>query len=1061
MSKKIKFKTLLLLIFTYLLVVPINANAKDYITEFNNLFSSGSISINTDYEITDTSGLSQAASNYAYSYNTLEYFNSPTDNSNINLILTSCNYETSKCSFALYRYKNSNGTYTNEKLAEYNDITININRDVNSYFTFVDADNNIKINYAEDMFENEAEKNNYIAGYISNLSVYDSDSSISYKYDSYSKVLTRVDKTNSSITLIASKKINDFIFEYIETPYSEEFKKLTSGTLTIKSDTDITSSILSSYLTNYAGTIYFSIDGEVKNNKVYIKLCEYKNGSTTIKEKHLVTIVRDSSIDKDIFAKVNYDSDFIDIKAETPSNKTYFYQSYFNRISYTKSESDYTYYFGENQLYGTDDVILSFIKRKTDNYDEILDIQFHKASMRFIGYSTTYSEEFKKVGSTITVNADELNDNTINEAIHGKLGYKYSNLGCNQDYSICDIGLFDDELNTVEIHKINVKLDNNITDEFKKEFNINADNTIDIIMEDDNGLNYLTYSYYNENTENSLMYYCNQIKCTLTLNNYNNNKYESHDFNYNVVVKKQPTSYYSSKIKDSIDIYAGETTDIWNRMWVDKFNKTNKILGTINNCNKSTQTCTIALLNDSNNIEVHTSKVNLKDGKSPEFNKLFSNDKIQFNAVYKNDQDYITRLSMAYLMGKTQSWSYLTNYNNGKAQLFLNDLESHTMNVEFVNGNQEHQNIIDKAIQTIDSANLKVNLVDLEFINDFYYNDETEFFSKNYNSKQLYDSFYNVINDKHISYFYVPEGGGGDYFAGGMSGKLVLFYDGIAYGSTNNYIETNMYHVIYIPNDTPDTIDDYIKAAQKRIDDYLGKDSGVTVNYSRTVNPDELDYVDLNLEGHDGNSYHINFKDKQAEFLIIKDSSKMQKSTFTAVDVNNNVTVSSNNATYPTNTIVSSEKMDKNEKEYKQILEKLGITDAEVFDINLYSTLLGNIKDFKGINFNVNVPLTNSDLNSGDLYAYYIDDNGKIEEHPITINDFMASFDTTHFSTYIISKKISDDKLQGITNGNEENPGTYDDITLWITLGVISLGGIVITAFYKKKEIFNSKKKSI
>lgn len=1052
MSKKIRLKALLLLIFTYLLVAPINANARDYITEFNSLFSSGSIIINTDYEITDSSTLFQAVANDINNYSTSEYYNSTTDYSNLNLSLINCDYATSKCNFELYRFKNSNGTYTNEKVATYNDITISINQDINSYFTFVDGDSNIKINYDEDMFQTEEEKNNYISKYINSLSIYESNSSIIYKYESHSKLLTRIDTTDSSITLIASKKINNFVFEYTETPYSEEFKRLTSGTLTIKSDADITSSILSSYLTNYGDNYYFSVDGEVKNNKAYIKLCEYKDGSTTVKEKHLITIVKDSSIDKSIFAKVNYDSDFIDIKAETPLNKTYYYQSYFNSISYTKSENNYTYYFSENPLYGTDDVILSFIKRKADNYDEIVDIQFHKASIRFTGYSNNYSEAFKKIGNTLTVNADELNDSTINEAVHGSFGYKYSNLGCNQDYSICDIGLFDNELNTVEIHKINIKLDNNITDEFKKEFNIKIDNTIDIIMENDNGLNYLSYSYYNENSGNSITYYCNQIKCTLTLNNYSSNKYESHDFNYNIVVKKQPTSYYSSKIKDSIDIYAGETTDIWNRIWIDKFNKTNKILGTINNCNKSTQSCNIALLNDSNNIEIHTSKVNLKDGKSPEFNKLFSNNKIQFNAVYKNDQDYITRLSMAYLMGKTQSWSYLTNYSNGKAQLFLNELESHTMDIEFVNGNQEHQNIIDKAIQTIDNANLKVNLVDLEFINDFYYNNETEFFSKNYNSKQLYDSFYKVINDKHISYFYVPEGGGGDYFASGMSGKLVLFYDGIAYGSTNNYIETNMYHVIYIPNDTPNTIDDYIKAAQKRIDDYLGKDSGVTVSYSRAVIPEDLDYVDLNLEGHDGNSYHINFKDKQSEFIIIKDSNKIQKSTFTAIDVNNNITVTSNNAIYPTNTIVFSEKMNKNEKEYKQILEKLGITDAEVIDINLYSTLIGNIKNFEGTNFNVNVPLTNSNLNSSNLYAYYIDDNGKIEEHPITINDFIASFDTTHFSTYIISQKISDDKLQGITNGNEENPGTYDDITLWMSLGLLSLGGIIVTTVYKKKQ---------
>ena len=195
------------------------------------------------------------------------------------------------------------------------------------------------------------------------------------------------------------------------------------------------------------------------------------------------------------------------------------------------------------------------------------------------------------------------------------------------------------------------------------------------------------------------------------------------------------------------------------------------------------------------------------------------------------------------------------------------------------------------------------------------------------------------------------------------------------------------------------------------------------------------------------------YKDKTAEFLIIRNSSKMQNSTFNSIDVNNNIVISSNNANYPTDTVVSSNII-KND----DLLKNLGLSNAQIIDIDLYSPTVGKINNFDNVDFDVKVPINEDLLNGEKLYAYYIDENGNIEEHPVVIDDFIANFKTNHFSTYIIGEKtaaidklISETKKSSI---NENNPNTKDNIIKWITLLCMSVIGVVgCTLFYKKSSI--------
>lgn len=81
-------------------------------------------------------------------------------------------------------------------------------------------------------------------------------------------------------------------------------------------------------------------------------------------------------------------------------------------------------------------------------------------------------------------------------------------------------------------------------------------------------------------------------------------------------------------------------------------------------------------------------------------------------------------------------------------------------------------------------------------------------------------------------------------------------------------------------------------------------------------------------------------------------------------------------------------------------------------------------------------------LKDKNITVYYINSNGEKEEHVATVKDGIASFETDHFSTYVLAEKVA-----------EENPKTLDDICKYIIIGTVSLIGLVGTTIYLKKEV--------
>lgn len=329
------------------------------------------------------------------------------------------------------------------------------------------------------------------------------------------------------------------------------------------------------------------------------------------------------------------------------------------------------------------------------------------------------------------------------------------------------------------------------------------------------------------------------------------------------------------------------------------------------------------------------------------------------------------------------------------------------------------------------------------------------------------------------------------------SGIANFTYDGVLYGARNR-TGVKAKHIIYVDEETGNTKEELVEAAQQRIDEYVGEGK-VEVKYvgeglydyfidmydaeieryqnmldTELAKPENEqsygtlmearfwieqynDYKEYFIESYnsvDGDDaflkdaegdYYFSATIKGEEeqeylFIIVKDNDKMVRPIYMTSDLNTDVTISSESSLIPLDTLVQVEKLVSGE-EYEKILEILNTTNIESFDVNLYSKSLEDyIRVLEDGTFEVRIPISEK-FKGKDLIVYYIDDNGKIENFKVEQNGNYAVFTTNHFSTYTLA-----------TTNNELPPKTGDGITKYFIIGLISILGLVGIALYIKKQ---------
>lgn len=117
----------------------------------------------------------------------------------------------------------------------------------------------------------------------------------------------------------------------------------------------------------------------------------------------------------------------------------------------------------------------------------------------------------------------------------------------------------------------------------------------------------------------------------------------------------------------------------------------------------------------------------------------------------------------------------------------------------------------------------------------------------------------------------------------------------------------------------------------------------------------------------------------------------------------------------------------------KEALEKAKVHQYISLEANAGQT---KISEFGGGKVTVSVPFTLPAGKTGaDFVVAYVADNGKVTQMPTTYKDGVISFETTHFSSYVIAEKAT------IPDGN---PKTGDNFLLPVVLLILSLFGIAV-----------------
>lgn len=314
-------------------------------------------------------------------------------------------------------------------------------------------------------------------------------------------------------------------------------------------------------------------------------------------------------------------------------------------------------------------------------------------------------------------------------------------------------------------------------------------------------------------------------------------------------------------------------------------------------------------------------------------------------------------------------------------------------------------------------------------------------------------------------------------------GQVIVYYDGVATGTTEIGLTTN--HVLYVPSDTADTDEARIAAALKRIEDYLGTTKGITITVGGTLESlnkegftwKDYGFIDDKTSGT--NYYNVTINGKTYKFAICKkDANELETPKYIGSDVISNISITSDATEIPLDTAITVKQVTSTEIE-----EAVGTSVYAAYDISLYSNAKQvDITKLENGKFIVSIPVPEI-LKDKEITIYYINSKGEKEDYEATVKDGVATFETNHFSTYVLAEVEEDnnnvgDTITGDNNtenttpgnntesnndstentnnnannntNNSNNPNTGDNILIYLAMLLTAVIGIIITTKVKR-----------
>lgn len=486
-------------------------------------------------------------------------------------------------------------------------------------------------------------------------------------------------------------------------------------------------------------------------------------------------------------------------------------------------------------------------------------------------------------------------------------------------------------------------------------------------------------------------------------------------------------------------------------------------------------------------VEQHVVELSFLTKQSAEFKSVLENGKFVFDAAKPDSIDGLGTIWDLLFSSEGNEKDYgisniaedLSSFdlaiNNGKA-----NMEIHTVETYF-NYDKAVKAKLQGFIDNFPKDKRFFLVKDLELINYWVNNVEND------DSEHL-DLFSGelkaAINNNNIKYYVDNRAGMYSPFKTERIGMAMFTMNDIIY-YTDDSLGTQAEYIIYVPDETGNSKEAMISAAQKRINEYLGDSSKVkaTVSYAGTVLDIWVDrmyeytkyewyewepnlsveewkmgympaYNDfgkdvLEMDGISENdpvyalSIKVGNKEGKFDFLIKKDSSKMIVPSYKTVDMKTEVEVSSDDTSIPLDTTVTVKAV-KNDN----IKKAVGTDAYKAYDISLYSSAKKEqIKKLDNGNFEVSIPVPENLKGKDNLVIYYVTDKGIEGEYTADLSKKgYAVFETNHFSTYVLAEEGTVKKDVTPATGNIFNILNIVTITT-----VLSFAGLVVLKRKKAK----------
>ncbi len=877
--------------------------------------------------------------------------------------------------------------------------------------------------------------------------------------------------------------------------YGTEFQKFSpNGTITITSSSlESKDNVVNSYINvwNQENKTNFMLDRGTCNeayDTCTISLNDENGGAV---EQHEIQIKYEEKY-SDQFQKIG--KDMITITSTTTGSKLNLISSH----AYAFSEQGKTMYsVGNcNADYTMCDVAL-YSSYEVDGGVNYIEVERHAMKIK---YEEKYSDQFQAIakdgkltlyGDTMGTPMDMIRAYTVRLSEYGKVSYFVGE--CNADATVCDIVRSDyqkvegqDYYTTKEVerHIVRITYNKEYSEQFKE---LTNDGTITIksgtVGEKRNLINYYLnqFSEWGYNAPTRVEYSIGTCNTDYTMcdiirtdyqrvegtNTYKAKKSESHALKINY--KEEYSEQFQKVTNGTLTLHGttiGEKQNLVHN-YMSRLNDSENYWFTVYDCNADQSVCDIVLQKNIRTEEYSTLKeierhpVTIVYGEeefSDVFKRLTDNKQLAIQSIKPADAEEADLIMGTYLKSfDTENGHFYVSTCSedfSMCDVYSTETgETHALNITYEsNLDASILKIVNDMIAKYPEGKMFL-LEDLELINYIV--------SKNYSKD--FGNENQMINFSSEAKAYLgnmtgildARMGWGDPFTSGCAGGFAIMYNNTIYGMLKRG-GAQQNNVIYIPDTTEDTIAAYIVAAQKRINTYL-KNESVKVTYGGKVSEyisdeSEIEWISDNL-GFDISKiesyYNVTHNENMIPFLIIKDSSKIKEEVkYENNDIVTGISISTTSPDVPLDTTIQATEITKENTQYQEITAKLKIKEAIIYDLKLFSSttkqFISKLKD--GL-FQVKIPIPESMLNKN-LAAYYIREDGKIEEHPITVMDGLAYFTTDHFSVYTITEKI---ELEDVIT--EKVPNTYDGIMHYVGLGVVGLIGLSISGLtYKKKE---------